>query len=144
NGFVGMIIATTLYFGANQFEAKLAAYDDAAFISKLKQYNMTNLLWTWTNPNRPAGSLIQAGLRQIVNGNIYAFHGITERNLLQLFGYIADRTFSATVACGLNGGAGINGAAKIVQNCNLLPNLGLQGMIMEFDTYDAEGQRSSA
>lgn len=144
NGMIGMIIITTLYWGADQFEAKLAAYDDAVFIAKLKQYGMTNLLWTYTNPNRPSGAAIQAGLRQIVDGHIYSFHGITERDLLQLFGYIADRTFSKTVACGLNGGAGIGGAAKVVRNCDLLPNSGAQGMLFEFDALDAEGQRSSA
>ncbi|MGV7217094.1 hypothetical protein [Bradyrhizobium sp. UFLA05-112] len=144
NGMIGMIIMTTLYWGADQFEAKLAAYDDAVFIAKLRQYGMTNLLWTYTNPHRPSGAVIQAGLRQIVNGHIYSFHGITERNLLQLFGYIADRTFSKTVACGLNGGAGIGGAARIVRNCDLLPNSGAQGMLFEFDSVDAEGQRSSA
>lgn len=144
NGMIGMIIMTALYWGADQFEAKLAAYDDAVFIARLKQYGMTNLLWTYTNPNRPSGAVIQAGLRQIVDGHIYSFHGITERDLLQLFGYIADRTFSKTVACGLNGGEGIGGAAKVVRNCDLLPNSGAQGMLLEFDAFDAEGQRSSA
>ena len=34
NGMVGMIIVTALYWGFDEFEAKLAAYDDAAFLNK--------------------------------------------------------------------------------------------------------------
>ena len=71
NGMVGMIIVTSLYWGFDQFEAKLAAYDDAAFLIKLRMNDMKNLLSTYANPARPSGAVIQAGLRQIVNGAIY-------------------------------------------------------------------------
>ena len=144
NGMVGMIIVTALYWGFDEFEAKLAAYDDAAFLIKLRMNDMKNLLSTYANPARPSGAVIQAGLRKIVNGAIYRFHDITERNLAGLFNYIASRTFSATISCGLNNGSGIGGFGKIAKNCNLLPNVGLKGMMLEFAGGDAEGPRSSA
>ena len=143
NGMVGMIIITALYWGFDDFETKLAAYDDVVFINRLRKNHMLNLLATYTNPSRPSGAAVQAGLRKIVNGSVYRFHGITERDVLGLYNYIASRTFSAKVSCGLNNGAGIDGHGKIA-NCKSLPNVGRKGMILEFDSWDAEGLRSSA
>lgn len=144
NGMVGMVIVTALYWGFDEFEAKLASYDDAEFLKKLRMNNMNNLLSTYANPNRPSGAVVQEGLRKVVNGALYRFHDIGERNLAGLFNYIASRTFSATVCCGLNNGTGIDGFGKIARNCNRLPNVGVKGMILEFDSGDAEGPRSSA
>ena len=124
NGMVGMIIVTTLYWGFSEFEAKLAAYDDAAFVAKLRANRMNNLLATYASPARPNGAVVQAALRKVVNGSIYRFHGISERDVLGLFNYIASRTFSATISCGLNNGAGIDGYGRIEKNCSLLPNVG--------------------
>lgn len=144
NGMVGMIIMTALYWGFDQFEAKLANYDDATFVQRLRASNMKNMLSTYARSDRPPGATVEAGLRKLVDGAIYRFHGITERNLLGLFTYIASRTFSAAVNCGLNQGAGIGGYGRMVKNCDVLPNAGLKGMILEFDFWDGEGRRSSA
>ena len=144
NGMIGMIIMTALYWGFDEFEAKLGAYNHAAFVARLQAKKMANLLTTYQNPSSLPASTIEAGLHKVVSGSIYAFHGISERNLLGLFGYIADRTFSATINCGLNGGAGIRGHGKIVRNCALLPNVGARGMLMEFAGIDGGGQRSAA
>ena len=144
DGMVGMVIVTALYWGFAEFETKLAAYDDTAFVAKLRVDKMNNLLATYTNPRRPSGAFVQAGLRKIVNGEIYRFHGISERDLIGLFSYIATRSFSATISCGLNKGAGIDGYGRIARSCNLLPNIGQKGMMLEFDSWDAEGKRSSA
>jgi hypothetical protein len=143
NGMVGMIIVTALYWGFDEFESKLATYDDESFLSRLRANNMKNLVWTYANPARPAGATIQAGLRKRLSGSVYRFHDITERSVAGLFNYIASRTFSATISCGLNNGAGIAGFGRVV-NCNLLPNTGRKGMMLEFAGRDAEGQRSSA
>jgi hypothetical protein len=144
NGMVGMIIMTALYWGLDEFEAKLASYNDAAFVERLRANNMRNLLSTYTNPERPPATTIQTGLRKLLDGAVYRFHGIPDRNLLGLFNYIASRTFSAEISCGLDGGKGIGGFGRIVRNCDLLPNIGRKGMILEFDGQDAEGRRSSS
>jgi hypothetical protein len=136
-----MIIVTSLYWGFDEFEAKLAAYEHDEFLSKLRASNMINLLSTYASQDSPSSSVIQAGLKK--NGAIYRFHGITERDLADLFNYIASRTFSATINCGLNSGSGIGGFGKVAKNCNELPNAGLKGMMLEFDSWDAERPRSS-
>jgi hypothetical protein len=144
NGMVGMIILTALYWGFDQFESELATYDDAAFLRKLRASNLKNLLSTYESPARPKAIAIQAGLRKLVQGEVYRFHGISDRNLLGLFNYIASRTFSAEISCGLNGGSGIDGFGRMVKTCDLLPNVRRKGMILEFDGWDAEGKRSSS
>lgn len=144
NGMVGMVIIASLYWGFPDFEAKLAAYDDVEFVAKLRANNLKNLLATYTNPVRPNGALVQASLRKVVNGSIYRFHGMNERDLIGLFNYIANRTYSATINCGLNDGAGIDGYGRMVKNCALLPNAGSRGMMLEFDGWDGKGRRSSA
>jgi hypothetical protein len=144
NGMVGMIIMTALYWGFDDFEAKLKNFDYARFVAKLRANNMANLLTTYQNPASPSPASVQADIRKIVNGSIYAFHGIRERNLIGLLGYISDRTFAQTINCGLDDGAGIGGYGRIVQNCNLLPNAGKKGMLSEFASIDGGGPRSSA
>jgi hypothetical protein len=144
NGMVGMVIISALYWGFSDFESKLATFTDSEFKDRLRAQRMTNLLTTYDSPDRPDSSKIQFGLRKWVSGAVYRFHGITERNVLELFNYIARRTFSATISCGLNNGAGLNGFARIVKQCNSLPDVGYPGMILEFDGWDAEGKRSSA
>ena len=143
NGMVGMIILTALYWGFDQFESKLASYSDADFVQTLRANNLKNLLSTYTNPARPQAAKIQAGLRKKVGGAVYRFHGITDRNLLGLFNYIASRTFSGKISCGLNEGTGIGGYGRVVKDCEMLPNVGRTGMILEFDGWDAKGRRSS-
>jgi hypothetical protein len=144
NGMVGMVIMSALYWGFSDFESKLAAFTDSEFVGRLRANNMTNLLTTYESPDRPNSSTIEAGLRKSVDGAVYRFHGITQRSVLELFNYIARRTFSAIISCGLDNGAGINGFARIVRQCESLPDLGYPGMILEFDGWDAEGKRSSA
>lgn len=144
NGMVGMVIISALYWGFSDFESKLATFTDSEFIGRLRANKMTNLLTTYENPERPNSFTIQSGLRKSVKGAVYRFHGITERSVLELFNYIARRTFSATISCGLNNGAGINGFGRIVKQCDSLPDVGYPGMILEFDGWDAEGKRSSA
>lgn len=144
NGMVGMVVISALYWGFAEFESKLANYRDLEFVDRLRANHMTNLLATYMDPRRPDADKIQSGLRKLVNGTVYSFHGITERNILGLFNYIASRTFSAIVACGPNEGAGIDGYARPVKQCDSLPNVGSKGMILEFDGWDAEGKRSSA
>jgi hypothetical protein len=78
----------------------------------------------------------------------YFMHGITLGQLLDMYVYLADDTFSATVSCGLNGGAGILVgsvyAGRIVSGCSGLPSPGAVGMEKEFNSVDGNGARSDA
>src|SRR5689334_2004940 len=144
NGMVGMVIISALYWGFSDFESKVSTFSDSEFRGRLRANNMTNLLTTYDSPERPGSFIIESGLRKAVSGSVYRFHGISERGVLELFNYIAKRTFSATISCGLNNGAGIDSFGRIVNQCDFLPNVGDPGMILEFDGWDAEGKRSSA
>lgn len=146
-GMIGAVLVGTEYFGGQQAtEALLNSYDHAAFTAELQSNGLNNMYWTFstyqTNTNAPSPTTVQQGITG------YSMHGITLGQLLDMYVYLANDTFSATVACGLNGGAGILVgtvyAGRIVSGCSGLPNLGAVGMEKEFDSVDAEGQRSDA
>ncbi len=148
-GMIGAVLVGTDYFGGAQATtALLASYDHAAFTAELAAQGLDQTNWTFatyqTTPaaGAPSPQTVQAGIQG------YAMHGITLDHLLDMYVYLADDTFSATVACGLNGGAGILVgsvyAGKIVSGCAQLPNLGKVGMEKEFDSVDGNGARSDA
>jgi hypothetical protein len=148
-GMIGAVIVGTEYFGGQgPTEAMLAAYDHAAFTTELQSSGLANLYWTFsTYQTMPTlGAPSPQTVQQGVVG--YAMHGITLGQLLDMYVYLANNTFSAKVSCGLNGGAGIvvSGvhAGTIVSGCSGLPNVGALGMELEFDTSDANGSRSDA
>ena len=148
-GMIGAVLVGAEYFGGQQAtEALLAAYDHAAFITDLQTNGLTNLYWTFSTYQRtptsgaPNAATVEAGLQG------YAMHGITLGQLLDMYVYLASDTFSATVACGLDAGAGIlvgsTYAGRIVAGCAGLPSLGAVGMEKEFDSVDGNGARSDA
>jgi hypothetical protein len=148
-GMIGAVIVGTEYFGGQTpTEAMLATYDHAAFTASLQSAGLNNLYWTFstymTNPG--AGAPSPQAVQQGITG--YAMHGITLGQLLSMYLYLATDTFSATVACGLDAGAGILVgsvyAGKIVSGCSGLPDVGATGMEKEFDSTDANGARSDA
>ncbi len=148
-GMIGAVLVGTEYFGGQApTEAMLAAYDHAAFTSSLQSNGLSNLYWTFSTyiSNPSAGAPSPQTVQQGITG--YAMHGITLGQLLAMYVYLANDTFSATVACGLNAGAGILVgsvyAGRVVSGCAGLPHLGASGMEKEFDSTDANGARSDA
>jgi len=142
-GMIGAVIVGTEYFGGQgPTEAMLNAYDHAAFTAGLKTAGLNNLYFTFstylTNSAAPSPQTVEQGITG------YAMHGITLGQMLDMYVYLATNTFSATVACGLDGGAGIGGAGKILSGCSGLPNVGMVGEELEFDSDDAQGLRSDA
>ena len=148
-GMIGAVLVGAEYFGGQApVEAMLASYDHVAFAGQLKSAGLTNALWTFTlyMTNPSSGAPSPQTVQQGITG--YAMHGITLGQLLDMYVYLADDTFSATVSCGLDGGAGIdvNGtyAGHIVSGCAGLPNVGAKGEEKEFDGVDGNGPRSDA
>jgi hypothetical protein len=148
-GMIGAVLVGTEYFGGKAAVAAMAAnYDHAAFTAKLQAAGLVNAYWTYSTYTRnpaagaPSPSTVKQGIQN------YAMHGITLDRLLDMYVYLASDTFSATVTCGLNGGAGIlsNGvyAGRLVAGCAGLPNKGVAGMEKEFDSLDGSGARSDA
>jgi hypothetical protein len=148
-GMIGAVIVGAEYFGGQAAsEAMLTAYDHAAFTNQLQAAGLTHLYQTFDTyqANPSAGAPSPQTVQQGILG--YAMHGITLGHLLDMYVYLANGTFSATVSCGLNGGAGIltGGvyAGRIVSGCSGLPNVGSVGMEAEFASTDANGARSDA
>jgi hypothetical protein len=148
-GMIGAVLVGTEYFGGQTpTEALLASYDHAAFTTQLQTNGLSNLYFTFnTYQSSPsAGAPSPQAVEQGITG--YSMHGITLGQLLDLYVYLANDTFSATVGCGLNGGAGIVvggvSAGRVVSGCSGLPNVGAAGMEKEFDSVDAMGARSDA
>ena len=84
-----------------------------------------------------------AGKTIAANVKNFHFHDHDLSDLFELYARLTMRTYSAKVAAGLNNGNGIDGAAKIASGADQLPNLGKDGMLLEFASTDAEGSRSS-
>ena len=97
-GMIGAVIVGTEYFGGQgPTESMLATYDHAAFTASLQSAGLNNLYWTFstymTNPGSgaPSPETVQQGIQG------YAMHGMTLGQLLQMYLYLADDTFSAKV-----------------------------------------------
>jgi hypothetical protein len=148
-GMIGAVIVGAEYFGGQApSEAMLASYNHATFTQQLQTAGLTHLYQTFDTyqSNPAAGAPGPQAVQQGIVG--YAMHGLTLGQLLEMYVYLASDTFSATVACGLNGGAGVDAGAvtagRIVSGCPALPNLGKVGMEKEFNSSDANGARSDA
>jgi hypothetical protein len=144
-GMVGAMLVGAAYFGPAQAQAMLANFDHAAFLADVQASGLTNLYqtfnWKAANPTSiaPSGATIQSTVRQP-----YRYHGVALTDVMGLYNSLLLDTYGKTVTAGLNGGAGINGAGKIVSGADTLPNKGKLGMLKEFDSTDAGGARSSA
>jgi hypothetical protein len=148
-GMIGAVIVGAEYFGGQaSSESMLASYDHAMFTQELQTAGLTHLHQTFDTyqTNTAAGAPSPQTVQQGIVG--YKMHGMTLGQLLDMYVYLASDTFSATVACGVNAGAGIDAgtvtAGRIVSGCPALPNLGKVGMEKEFDSTDANGVRSDA
>lgn len=144
-GMVGGVLVGMVYFGgAAAAGAILDSYDHAEFVANLQRAELTNIHETFTwkerNPSSvaPDGATIKAGIAG------YRYFGLALSDYAAIYERLLNNTFGKSVHCGLNGGAGIGGAGRIVSGCEGLPNKGQPGMLLEFDSSDANGARSSA
>jgi hypothetical protein len=143
-GMIGGILVGMAYFGGPAAaDAILANYNHSPFVADLNANGLPNAYetfnWKAANPSSaaPSGSMIEAAVRS------YRFFGLTLADYLRIYQSLAGDTYQGTVNAGLNNGAGINGAGRIVSGADTLPNKGVQGMLKEFASIDANGPRSS-
>lgn len=144
-GMLGNMLAAVAYFGSPAaVDMVLAAYSHSTFLVQLRNAGLTNTYesFNWKNANpssgAPTGTQIQDAVRT------YRYHGRPISDYMGIYGELADITFSKYVNAGLNGGLGVDGAGRILNGADALPNRGALGMLMEFDAYDAVSLRSSA
>lgn len=142
-GMIGGVLTGMSYFGIATAKTILADYNHAAFVAELSANNLPNIYetfnWKTANPTSPApsGSAIEAAV------DSYKYYGNSLDNYLKIYEALLKDTYGQAVNAGLNDGAGIDGAGKIVSGADTLPNKGVIGMLKEFDSSDANGKRSS-
>lgn len=143
-GMIGGVLVGMAYFGGpTAADAILTSYSHSQFVAQLNSNNLPNeyetFNWKAANPSSgaPTAAQIEAGVRT------YRYFGMTLANYMDIYEDLVVFTYSKNVNAGINNGAGINGAGKIVSGAATLPNLGALGMLREFDGSDSGGPRSS-
>ncbi|MEM9235467.1 MAG: hypothetical protein AAGB14_01720, partial [Verrucomicrobiota bacterium] len=143
-GMTGGVLTGMTYFGGPvEAGAILSTYDHSDFVAELLANNLPNLHetfnWKAANPSSsaPTGSMIESAVAN------YRYYGRTLSDYMGIYELLLNDTYGKNVTSGLNGGAGINGAGKIVSGAAQLPNPGALGMLKEFDSNDGNGSRSS-
>lgn len=143
-GMVGGMLVGAVYFGPAEAQKMLDTYDHAAFVAELKAAGLTNTWETfnWKTANPSSAAPAPADIERCVRG--YRYLNLDLSDPMAFYVLLTERTYSAKVHAGLNNGAGINGSGKIAKGADGVANLGKDGMLMEFNSRDANGARSSA
>jgi hypothetical protein len=148
-GMAGGLICGVVYFGtpdkATEF---LKKYDHAKFVAELERAGLTNIheTFTWKASNPPSGAPTGEQIEKAVRHFRYNNAGLEDP--MGIYWALTDNTFGAEVSCGLNDGKGTplpdgTAAGYYLGDCEKLPNKGKLGMLKEFDSFDANGKRSS-
>jgi hypothetical protein len=148
-GMGGSILVAASYFGVPTAQQLLRTYQHEAFVHRLDVLGLDNahrtFTWKASHPDSaaPTGAQIESAVHD------WSLWGVGLDEPMRIEADLALHTYGATVECGLNGGEGIltpDGiyAGVIDSGCDGLPNLGAPGMLLEFDSVDANGPRSSA
>ncbi len=126
-GMIGGVLVAIAYFGPDQAQAIMSAYDHTVFTQKLNTLGLTN----------PAGIFAQASASSVHSAvRNYKYYGRTVQDYMGLYDVLVSDTFGRNVTCASAGGS-------IDSGCAGIPNLGQPGMLKEFNSVDAGGGRSS-
>ena len=142
-GMIGGVLTGMAYFGITEAKTILADYNHTQFVADLGSNNLPNIRetfnWKIANPSSkaPSGSTIESAV------DSYKYCGNGLDNYMKIYEALLKDTYGQKVNAGLNDGAGIGGAGKLVSGADTLPNKGAVGMLKEFDSSDANGKRSS-
>jgi hypothetical protein len=148
-GMIGMLLVAPVYFGgAAKVTALLDGYDHNAFVAQLAKAGLTNshetFTWKAAHPDSeaPTGEMITKAIRG------YRYKGTPVTDTMTLYGLLTANTYGKNVSCGVNNGEGVTlpdgtKAGLLLSGCDTLPNKGKAGMLLELDSNDANGRRSS-
>jgi hypothetical protein len=143
-GMVGGLITGACWLGPKEAQAFLDKYDHAKFVEELAAAGLSNTHDIFTRAiNKPESGAPDA---ERINKALRNFRYL-EQNIakpMDLYIGLAENTYGAVVAAGLNNGAGKDGGGKIVKNADAVQNIGKKGMLFEFASMDAGGPRSCA
>lgn len=151
-GMIGSVLVGMSYFGGPAAaDSILLNYNHSAFVAELLANGLSNthtvFNWKTANPTSaaPTGAQIESAVRN------YRFFTNPITNYMALYNSLVTDTYGKNVNAGLNNGAGVGtqGGGKILSGASTLPNLGVLGMLKEFESGDGGangegGPRSSA
>ena len=142
-GYMGVMIAFSIYFGADAGNAILKSFDYDRYMQQFRKYNWTNIITTWQKTGK---KLMEQGGTDGMGGTgkgvklPFKWNGYALNDLMGIF-YSQSVTgspspmYSRTVINGI-------GPARILKGSS--PVLGQRGMCLEFQTTDSKGLRSDA
>lgn len=152
-GYAGVMIAASYYFGADNLNTFFETFDYATFRAQLVACGFQNILQTWENESAMAGLLMQGGSYQRPNRppghgrgirQPFTYLGRTLNQPWEIYLTQADRLWSKAVRTQVNIDA--DHAGRLLQrstDATLSPYEGRMGMVYEFETMDNAGLRTS-
>ncbi len=159
DGYVGVIIAASLYFGPEELNARFLAFDFDSFIARLKAANFQNIkrCWTWSPEIRglmmhggpvavPATQILAQGVVTRGAGvrNAFTLDGITLNEPWVMHRSQAVQLYSKAVRTRVVHGGEV--ASRLLNRTSAAtesPWEGQMGMLHEFESPDWGGLRSS-
>jgi len=152
-GYAGIMIAASFYFGADELNAFFHTFDYAEFRQELADLQFQNILQTWENEPAIAALLMQGGAYQRPNRppghgrgirQDFTYRGRTLHQPWAIYLTQADRLWSKAVRTQVNVDA--NRAGRLLNrqtDATVSPYEGQMGMIYEFEAMDNAGLRTS-
>ncbi|BET67522.1 hypothetical protein ASA1KI_24400 [Opitutales bacterium ASA1] len=158
-GYAGVIVAASLYFGADELNTWFAAFDFVRFTAELERLNFRNIHRCWTrNPAMgrllehggtiavPAESRIAAGVLTTGAGvrNAFTLDGVPLARPWDIHRGQALRLYARAVRTPVRIHESYTaGLLQRRSTANASPWEGLMGMCLEFESTDWSGMRSS-
>ncbi|MFO1450910.1 MAG: hypothetical protein U1F61_22315 [Opitutaceae bacterium] len=158
-GYVGVMIAASLYFGADELNAFFKQFDFDRFIARLDAANFLNIrrCWTWNPAIKDlmikGGSIAVSEKQILAQGvitrgagvrNSFSFGGDTLRQPWLLYRGQALRLYSKAVRTVVQAGPDFSSSLmNRVSAATVSPWEGQMGMLQEFESTDWDGMRTS-
>jgi hypothetical protein len=159
-GYVGVVVAASLYFGSDALNAKFKSFDFDAFLARLDAANFQNIRRCWTYHPAIRGLMMNGGsialgehavlaIGVVTSGagvrNTFTYDGIPLDQPWQLHRSQAVRLFSKAVRTRVTiDGDNTSYLLGRASNAQVSPWEGQMGMCHEFESTDWDGLRTSA
>ena len=156
-GFIGELIAASLFFGPAEASGILDNFDCRDYIGRARALGLNNLVKIFEETTEGISCKKGYGpkitcrdIERVVNNYTYQGHALTDPAAIHR--YVTELTFNGgTVACGIpRPGQAVTCSryisgqkGELASGCTQLPNTGHSGMLTEFNACDGGGLRSS-
>jgi len=143
--YLFVVIAAADYFGPKELNDIYTSFNYDEYIKKFDELGFSNIKAVWTcydwKPILEKGGPYISPKKKVENGtgtgvtHPFTYNKFPLDDIADIFCSVAEFNYSKTVA------NGIEGKSWILNN-GVSPFLGQPGMMLEFDSHDAEGTRS--